>query len=140
MKKRNILLPMLVILVSITACKKYEEGPAVSLRSKKERVENKWKIAQALDNGKDVTNDYNQYDLDLTSGGAATLTAKYAIGAGTFEYTTEGNWSFVSDKENISFDFDNNDADGVYKILMLKEKEMWLRDVDGSPELHFVER
>jgi hypothetical protein len=141
MKKRRILLLIpAAILLCVTACKKYEDGPAFSLRSKSERVENKWKIGQALEDGKDVTADYNKYDLDLTRNGGASLTAEYKIATGTFQYTTNGHWSFVSDKDKISFDFDNDDADGVYIILKLKEKEMWLKEDGGDTELHFVER
>jgi hypothetical protein len=47
---------------------------------------------------------------------------------------------FLSDKEKISFDFANDDADGVYEILKLKEDEMWLKEDRGSKEFHFVPR
>ena len=139
MKKGKILLSALVILLlTSTACQKYPEGPLLSIHSKTERVANQWKVAQALDNGQDITSDYSQYELNLTKKGGANLTAKYVVLGSTFEYVTEGKWVFVNDKEKISFDYDNNDADGVYRILKLEEDEMWLKEDTGSKELHLV--
>lgn len=138
--KKTLLLPALAILLSHTACKKYAEGPMLSLRSKTERVANNWKIGQALDNGSDVTSDYNKFELDLGKGGHAKLSAEYTFFGNKITYSTEGTWVFVSNKEKISFDFENDDADGVYRILRLKEKEMWLKEDGGNVELHFVPR
>jgi len=141
MKKGKILLSMAAILLfSVVGCKKYPDGPLLSVRSKSERVANNWKVGQAFDNGKDVTSDYDRYELSLTKSGSASLSAKYVVLASTFEYVTNGTWSFVSSKEKISFDFDNNEADGVYEILKLEEEEMWLKKDGGSVELHYVVR
>ncbi|HEY0029202.1 MAG TPA: hypothetical protein VGC65_00475 [Bacteroidia bacterium] len=141
MKTKQLLFAMAaIILLSVTACKKYPEGPAISLRSKAERVANNWKVSQAMENGADVTTDYNRYELDLTKDGHASLSAKYKFLGVDYEYVTNGNWTFTSSKEKISFDFDNNSADGVYEILKLKEEEMWLKEDGKSLELHFVPR
>ena len=131
---------LVVILISVTGCQKYPEGPLVSLRTKTERVANQWKVAQALDNGSDVTSSYNMFELRLTKKGGATLSIKYTALGATLEYTTEGQWSFVNNKEKISFDYDNNDADRVYRILKLEEEEMWLKEDNGNIELHFVSK
>lgn len=138
LKNNSILLAFSVILISMTACQKYEDGPAISLRSKSERVANDWKINQATDSGKDVSSDYKRYELNLTKDGGATLSADYNFGGFTYQYVTNGNWSFSNDKEKINFDFENNDADGIYRILKLKEDEMWLFDESDELELHFV--
>jgi hypothetical protein len=141
MKAKIILLSIATaILITINGCKKYPEGPVISLRTKTERVANNWKVAQALDNGNDVTSDYIKYELALTKTGSASLTAKYKILGIDFDYTTDGTWVFASNKEKISFDFDNNSSDGVYKILKLKEDEMWLKEDAGNVELHLVTR
>ena len=140
MTKRPILFALIAMLfiTTFTACKKYPDGPGISLRSRSERVANNWKVGQAYDNGKDVTGDYNKYDLNLTKSGGASLTAKYSFAGTAFDYTTTGTWAFVNNDEKISFDYSNNSADGVYKILKLKENEMWLHEDGGSLELHLV--
>lgn len=112
----------------------------IDFRSKTERVANNWKVGEVLENGNDVTADYNKYELDLTKGGEATLTAKYKVLGTDFEFSTNGTWVFVSNNEKISFDFENNNSDGVYKILRLKEDEMWLQNDAGTMEYHYVSR
>ena len=141
MKKGTLIFAVVAILVIVASCKKYPEGPWLSLRSKAERVANNWKIAEALNNsGSDITTDYNEYELDLSRSGSASLLAKYSFFGTDFNYSTSGTWVFVDDKDKISFDFENNAADGVYSIRRLEEKEMWLRKDDNSVEFHFVPR
>ncbi len=122
------------------SCKKYEEGPMVSLKSKKERVSNTWKIEKAYRNGNDVTSDYDQYELQMLTDGDARLVAIYTFGDFTFEAETDGTWNFQNDKEEIRLDFENDDADNVYQILKLKEKELWIREKGGEDELHLIPR
>lgn len=140
MKQNKIILIALVVILSATSCSKYPDGPMFSLRTKTERVTNNWKVAQALDNGVDETADYTKYELDLAKDGGATLAAKYVTFGVTYEFVTVGTWSFVDDKNKISFVLDNDDANGVYQILKLQEDEMWLKKDQGTIELHYVTR
>ncbi|MDZ4668396.1 MAG: hypothetical protein SGJ00_10985 [bacterium] len=141
MKKQLFLYSAIAILLfTLNGCKKYPDGPVISLRSKAERVANNWKVSKVLDDGKDVTSDYNKYELTLTKGSEANLTAKYVVFGNTFEFSTDGTWAFVSNNEKLSFNFDNNAADGVYQILKLEEEEMWLKEDAGSRVYHFVPR
>ena len=141
MKKVKFLLSITtILLLTFYGCKKYPEGPSVSLRSRTERVANNWKVGQVLDKGKDVTSRYNKYELTTTESGIAKLTVKYDIFGTAFEYATTGTWVFVSNQEKLSFDFNNDNADGVYQILKLEEQEMWLKEDGGSLELHYVPR
>jgi hypothetical protein len=138
--RKNVWPLLLVLIIATTGCKKYDDGPTISLRTKTERVANNWKVGQAYEDGKDVTSDYNRYELNTTKGGNASLSAKYKFAGNNFDFTTEGTWSFVNDKKKISFNFDNNDADGVYQILKLKEDEMWMRKDGETLELHLIPR
>ena len=49
MKKATIYLSLLLILA--TACKKYDEGPLISLRSKEKRLCQKWDIYEFTKDG-----------------------------------------------------------------------------------------
>jgi len=138
MKTKVFLACTLFVAFTLASCSKYEEGPAISLRSKKERVANTWKIENAYRNGEDVTGDYDQYSLRLTKGGDATLAALFRSGNLTFEYETDGTWKFESDKEVLNLDFENDEADRKYQILKLKEDELWLREQGGEDELHLI--
>ena len=141
MKIKHILLTgALLALFVLPSCNKYEEGPAVSLRTKKERVSNEWQIENAYRNGEDVTDEYDEYALRLRKDGDAELAALYSSGDFTFEYETQGTWSFEDKKEELNMDFENDEADRRYQILRLKEDELWLREIGGEDELHLMTR
>lgn len=122
----------IITTVLFAGCKKYEEGPAVSLRSKKARMENTWEIDRAYNrDGEDITDEYDEYELRMTKDGDAELRAEY-FGVSV---DTEGTWEFEDNKEEVRLDFENDDADRLYHILRLKEDELWLEDHDGGDEL-----
>ena len=119
------------------SCKKYEDGPLLSLRSKKERVANTWKIFAAYEDGQDVSDNYDQYEIEFDISGDARLEATYTFSNVTYSTETDGTWEFNNDKENISIDMEDDSADETYQILKLKEDELWLRELGGEVELHF---
>ena len=133
---KNLSIPILALTLSITSCKKYEEGPMISLRSKKERMANTWKVVKATDDGKDITSSYDQYDLQMLTDGDASIAAIYTIGDISFEFETNGTWDFNDNKEELELDMENDKADLAYNILKLKEDELWLREKGTAVELH----
>ena len=134
--KTKILLGLVGTAFMLPSCKKYEDGPSLSLRSKKARIANTWQIESATDNGNDVSADYDDYTLELTKSGGATLSVNYVFGGSNFQISTSGTWDLINDKEDLRLDFDEDDSDVTYRILRLKEKELWLRD--GNTELHLM--
>ncbi|WP_306643352.1 hypothetical protein [Sanyastnella coralliicola] len=129
------LLVIATIMLSITSCSKYEEGPVISLRSKTERVANTWVIEKAYDGGEDVTDNYDEYIIQFLSNGQSSLAAIYELGNIQFEYETDGTWEFDNNKEKIIVDYENDDADGTYLILKLYEEELWLIQQGSGVEL-----
>lgn len=132
--KKVSLLTLTVVLVS--SCSKYEEGPEINLTPKKDRVANTWVIEKATDQDEDVTADFENYELYLTSDGDAELDAKYDAFGQTFENETNGTWTFLNDDKDIEFDYEDDSQDAMYQILKLTKKEMWLREVGKDLELH----
>lgn len=126
---------LLLVLIGFTSCK-YEEGPAISVRSKKERMANTWKVVKAMDNGEDVTSHYDQYELQMLVDGDASIAAIYTSGNFSFEYESNGTWTFANNKEELMLDFEDDAADNTYQILKLEEKELWLREKGEDTELH----
>lgn len=126
-------------------CKKYPEGPAISLRSKKERVANTWKLDQLISGGVDstafYTNILNDYTVTLTKSGSYTI----AYNVWGFGVTESGDWSFSSGKEDLnitpkSISIGNLPSPSVLQILKLYEKELWLRNFQSNgttKEYHF---
>lgn len=113
----------------VAACGKYEEGPSLSLRSKKARVANEWKIAYAYDveDQKETTADYLNETWEFTKDGEFIERESEIV-------DDTGTWDFISDKEEIAISM-GTDVD-KFKILRLKENEMWLKSNDE--ELHLV--
>jgi hypothetical protein len=121
-----------------TSCKKYDEGPAISLRSKKARVVNKWKAEKVTENGKDVTSDYQGYTWEFKDDNKF-----YFNFSGGLAIT--GKWEFNNDKSKIIVTFDITNEKSELEILRLKEKSMWLKensnDDNGNPvttEIHLI--
>ncbi len=119
-------------------CKKYDDGPTFSLRSREERISNTWRIDRAMNGSDDVTSAFDQYELRLTKDHDASLTATYTLFGTDFSFTTSGTWSFENKDEDLRLDFEDGDADETYQILRLKETELWLREKGGDLELQLV--
>jgi hypothetical protein len=136
MKSKFIIFTLFASLVFLGSCNKYSEGPMLSLRSKKERIANRWVIQKAFREGNDVTNEYSIYTLDLSKEGNADLIATYLIFGAQYQFNTDGKWEFQGEKVFLDLDFNDDDADNRYKILKLKEDELWLQEVGGGDELH----
>lgn len=118
-----------------TSCKKYEEGPALSLRSKKSRLANTWQRERKLVNGSEVALNTTDQSYRLTlkkNGDAKELNEDVFL-----QEEGMGKWSLESDKEQlkifVKFSEDVHRTT-VYTIVRLKEKELWLSEMlnDGK--------
>ncbi|MEO5645200.1 MAG: hypothetical protein ABIQ40_00355 [Bacteroidia bacterium] len=122
-----------VILMTITifsGCKKYDEGPAMSIHSKKARIENLWRFEKVNDqSGGDMTADYINITAEFKKNG------DFIITDGTD--TEAGMWELSSDKEDIILT--NSDDGYIWKwhITKLKNKEMWAKVFDGTDYTEF---
>ncbi len=137
----NLLFFAFVLVVSISSCRKYEEGPNVSLRTKKARVTNNWKYESAQVNGVEVSLDpyYAKQKHYFYRDGKYIQTIIDPI---TLEARNiQGTWALYDNDRKIAIttkNFSGNiDSTSDYNILKLFEKQMWLRTVDNSREFHF---
>ena len=132
--KTNILLLCFSIIVIqfLDGCKKYEEGPRISLKSKKERISNHWLLTKYLENGQVPTSYTSSWDIDIKTNGDYITYTDYSSSGEII-----GTWRFSSDKEKITFTEMGGDS-YTFTILKLKEKELWLEEKDGNDtyELH----
>lgn len=125
-----------LLTIFVTGCKKYDEGPLINLTPRNERVANVWVIDNATADGDNVTADFDNYVLTLTTGGDATLLATYTVFGTDFTYDTNGTWAFQNNDEELVLDFEDNAADGTYQIRRLTENQLWLHKVGDDLELH----
>lgn len=117
----------LTVSLIAASCSKYEEGPALTLRGKKTRVVNTWKVDYAKDIGDDVE-----------------TTSDYAGETFTFEKNgdylengdLEGTWDFDSNKEFIVVTETDGSVDR-YMILRLKENDLRVQ-IEDDEIIHLI--
>jgi hypothetical protein len=129
----NYLLPIILLFTaigSITSCKKGEDDPAVSLRSRKARFANEWTLVKYEKNGVQESMDDILLVYDAEKDGALKETAQGAIFGTTVQTIRNGKWEFVDDKEDVRITSES-DVD-TYEIQRLANKELWLKEVDGA--------
>ena len=135
-KIKTSLILALTIVLSIPfmqGCKKYPEGPILSLRSRTERVSNTWKI----DNYKINETDYTS----LVTGYVETFSkdGNYSYSWGSASGT--GKWEFQNKDTEIKLTGISNQDSHTLFILKLEEKQFWYYYMDGNDkhEFHLVE-
>lgn len=135
MTTKNIFSIILIIGTSLTGCKKYEDGPALSLRSKTARVANTWKVESYTINGFDNTSSLTSINYTETYDKDGNYSYNSSLGSGS------GKWEFQSDKEQIKRSGVAGQSTETLFILRLKEKEFWYYFLDGNNrhEIHLAE-
>lgn len=122
-----------VISATVTSCKKYEDGPSLSLRSKAARVSNEWKLESYFQNDVNKTDSLSiqNYTETFTKEGACSRNFNQLNGD-TIAQT--GTWAFGDKKETLALTgIDSLLLSPAYgyiqvnalQILRLKADEMW---------------
>jgi len=111
------------------SCRKYDEGPVLSLRSRTERVANTWKISKYKKNDKDLTSLYKGYMETFTKDGNYSYTWENIAGT--------GKWSFQNDDNEIAIVGIHNQSNQKLHLLKLEEKEFWFYYMDGEDKKEF---
>jgi hypothetical protein len=122
MKNSVLILFFFITASTFFSCKKYEEGPALSFRSKKERVANKWTVNQVTTTNLGVgsTTFQSSFFIELTKDGDVLDESGEKVGV----------WSFNDDKTQIILLEDGSEEE--YKIIELKEDQMQLTRSIGN--------
>ncbi len=129
---RHRLFLILAVLFFSGSCKKYPEGPTVSLRYRSERLSNIWKLASYLQAGTDKTTDYEathrNYIWRFGQGGSYEF---YGVLNGK-NSSEAGEWKFANNDKDILLIPQASTDTIIYSIRMLKEKELRLTHDAGS--------
>jgi hypothetical protein len=142
MKKLSILFAAFAV-VFLASCGKYEDGPGLSLRSKKARLAGTWVVEEAIQGTTDITG-------TITNGGSVEVTFE-KDGVFTYEYdyvvfgvpasgSITGTWDFSDDKSELVITNGSGNSDSA-KILRLTNSELWLEESDsngGTYEVHYA--
>ena len=143
-RTKFIMVLVIIVVLNLQSCGKYDEGPAISLQSKTARLAQTWDLAEidgetpiedlfdsySYSGTTIVLNDVNvefdfQDDGDFEIDASYDLTIEstyYSYYGGSYTYSVDypldinidGDWEFSSDKEDIEINFDNNEYDNNY--------------------------
>ena len=135
MKTNKFFLLAIILTIAFASCKKYEDGPTISLSPKKWRVVNVWKTDKTITNGVSQDGNDDNY-IELKKDGKVINSWK--IGTATF--SDEGTWKFGDKHETIDVTYASQTTE--YTILKLKENEMWVK-TEGlgiTTETHYISK
>lgn len=129
MKKALLATTAIVSLLAVSSCGKYEEGPGVSLLTKKARLTGVWDVKEYVSGSTTVT-DNSDDTFEIVKDG----TYKYTSGS----TSTEGTWEFTGDKEKLKTTYSYTVFGTTYTeanevtIIRLTNTELWTKDSDGD--------
>ncbi|MCB0428739.1 MAG: hypothetical protein KDD54_01390 [Flavobacteriales bacterium] len=117
---------LLVAGAALTGCKKYEEGPMISFKSKKARLQRVWTEESFIDaNGNETTpSSPNKYELKDDG--------QVSVNGGTSSSALT--WQLSDDKSKLELitTLGSTSTTDASEILRLTSKELWLKDDNGS--------
>ena len=116
MRKLLFLAMVTGLMAGVVSCKKYEDGPLISFRSKKARLVNNWVIDKVYNKGVDVTAQYpKDSELDINDDQTYSVVSNGV--------TATGKWAFSDDKTQLYMTWDNSGMTDTLTITRLKNKE-----------------
>lgn len=113
-----------VLAFNMQGCGKYEDGPGLSLRTKKARLVGDYEVVR-IGNQNYPQGGYS-LEMEFEKDGDFTFTYSY----GSYSYSYAGDWEFSSDKEELELTFGNTLE--VFEIKRLTNKEVWIEDTDND--------
>ncbi|MBX9851964.1 MAG: hypothetical protein K2X86_09420 [Cytophagaceae bacterium] len=131
---------ILTLTIYLSSCKKYEEGPALSFRSKEKRLANTWKIKALYLNDTAQTLSDEDMRFEITFEETGVSIRKTANGSNTDVHV--GSWKFTDKKEKVetyfSYTYFGTPVEDItiYTIIKLKEKDLRLQEKISDTEVY----
>ncbi len=146
--KKIVKISIIALIVGCTAftfsgCGKYEDGPSISLLTKKARVAGTWGVEKWEVNGVDQTalwrQVYSSENLIFDKAGTYSATYNTILGPST----DAGTWAFINDKANLQIINSSTNSTDVLEIIRLTNSELWVRETDSNnttQEFHYMSK
>lgn len=124
-----------VLVLHTSSCKRYEEGPAFTLRTAKARLVNTWEIEKYMVNGEDITAlvlpFFGEHSLEFSRD------KRYEWNIGGLN--EKGNWTFIEGKDKVEMQEDGASEKFSQKIIKLTNNEFWVegQEAGDNIEVHY---
>ena len=123
-----------LLLLSLFASCKYEEGPVVSSIPVKDRIRGEWKLNAIQKNGKSTTTEAPSIAESRNNAFSFYKNQRLQIDyiENSTLYQADGFYEFSSDKKNLILKFSDRylSYERTYKILKFKSKELKVKFTD----------
>ena len=117
------------IILSFSSCNKYEDGPALSFRSKTNRLVGNWNVVKI--DGIRLLGDGSVVVIDFDKDRDFSILSSYFQSNGQYVSAREaGEWEWENGKEEIEVEGSTFKED--WEILRLTNKELWFEDERGQ--------
>ncbi len=121
-----------LLLLFVSSCGKYEEGPNFTLLTKKARMVGTWELTSSTSNG--TTVDLTQFSAKylLSKDGSYAFSSTLIVFGIPVPLSETGNWAFSEDKLQLLLTPDNSTNVNAVTILKLTNKELKTTYVDNG--------
>ena len=126
MKKFLVLALLSVIAVS---CGKYEEGPGISLLSKKNRITNVWSLSSRMTNSQTTNLSNSTWKVEIKDDETYNSQATYL---GIPFLNESGIWKFSTDKSQLLTTPSGSSNTDSWEIIRLTKEELKLKYISGG--------
>ncbi|MBL4752664.1 MAG: hypothetical protein JKY52_03550 [Flavobacteriales bacterium] len=127
MKYFTTVITISALIFTTVSCGKYEEGPNLSLKTKKARLTNKWVVDEMFLDGVELSVSVPEIDgfTEIKKNGDYRIyyEDRYVT------WDNIGTWEFYDSKKKLIVTFDT-DSD-ILTILKLVETELWVSERTG---------
>lgn len=126
MKKLFFIAFLSVLAVS---CGKYEEGPGISLLSKKNRITNVWSLSSRMTNSQTTNLSNSTWKVEINDDETYNSQATYL---GIPFLNESGIWKFSSDKKELLTIPSGSSNTDSWEIIRLTKEELKLKYISGG--------
>jgi Lipocalin-like domain len=126
---KSIIIALIIVGSILPSCKKYPDGPTISLLPRRERIEGKWVATSVKYNQNDSTAAYKNNIWEFTR--------QYSVILQVNSLKFIGQWSTQTNDKDFVIDYDGG-ARNTYKILRLTDKEFVILDKKSQLEFHLA--
>jgi len=138
MRILTLCLSVCIVLV-FTGCRKYSDGPTISLLTKKNRLCNDWILNFAQKNGNDITDKEETVKLVIEKDGTYSM-SRVINALGQFQGTfSNGKWLFDEAKTKlVLYENGSEDPTNTFTIRELRSKSLTIEERFPSINLTYT--